>query len=172
MVIRKGANYGWPLREGTEARSLDGMGPIPQEDTIPIQISDTLTRGTITADVSDPHIRTGPTGGDAIANGFASRLRRSPRCEDKLVFGDITAGRVCMLIVPTPRGGRCTGDGGAYLRDGDGVAGAGGPRRTAHEAAKGRSYPARPRSPAAGAWTCGSRSTRPANSMSLRSQTA
>ena len=45
VVIRKGANYGWPLREGTQARSLKGMGPIPPDDTIPIQISDTVTRG-------------------------------------------------------------------------------------------------------------------------------
>ena len=47
VVIRKGANYGWPLREGTQARSLEGMGPIPPDDTIPIQISDTVTRGTV-----------------------------------------------------------------------------------------------------------------------------
>ena len=44
VVIRKGANYGWPLREGTESRSLEGMGPIPADDTIPIQISDTVTQ--------------------------------------------------------------------------------------------------------------------------------
>ena len=47
VVIRKGANYGWPLREGTQARSLEGMGPIPADDTIPIQISDTVTSGTV-----------------------------------------------------------------------------------------------------------------------------
>ncbi len=29
VVIRKGANYGWPLREGTQARSLEGHGADP-----------------------------------------------------------------------------------------------------------------------------------------------
>ena len=48
LVIHKGANYGYPLREGTQSMSsTNGMGPIPDDDMIPIQISDTVTRGTV-----------------------------------------------------------------------------------------------------------------------------
>ncbi len=94
VVIRKGGNYGWPLREGTQARALDGLGPIPADDTIPIQVSDTLTRGSAKPTypiLQYPH-RAG--GGDAIANGFIYRGRQVPALKDKLVFGDITTGRV------------------------------------------------------------------------------
>jgi hypothetical protein len=42
VVIHKGANYGYPLREGTQSMSsTNGMGPLPEHDMIPIQISDT-----------------------------------------------------------------------------------------------------------------------------------
>ncbi len=48
VVIHKGANYGYPLREGTQSMSsTNGMGAIPDDDTIPIQISDTVARGTV-----------------------------------------------------------------------------------------------------------------------------
>ena len=94
VVIRRGANYGWPLREGTQARSLEGMEPIPADDTIPIQISDTVTSGTVRPTypvLQYPH-RAG--GGDAIANGFIYRGKQLPALRDKLVFGDITTGRI------------------------------------------------------------------------------
>ena len=94
VVIRKGANYGWPMREGTEARSLDGMGPIPPDDTIPIQISDTLSRGSVTPTYPVLQYPHRPTGGDAIANGFIYRGSQIPALRDKLVFADITTGRV------------------------------------------------------------------------------
>ena len=39
VVIQKGANYGYPLREGTQSMSsTNGMGPLPADDIIPIQI--------------------------------------------------------------------------------------------------------------------------------------
>ena len=48
VVIHKGANYGYPLREGTQSMSpTNGMGPLPESDTIPVQISDTVARGTV-----------------------------------------------------------------------------------------------------------------------------
>jgi mono/diheme cytochrome c family protein len=95
MIIRKGANYGYPLREGTQAMSLQGMSAVPQEDTIPIQISDTVTRGTVKPVypvIQYPH--TAADGGDAIAGGFVYRGSRIPALKGKLVFGDITTGRV------------------------------------------------------------------------------
>ena len=94
VVIRKGANYGWPLREGTQARSLEGMGPIPPDDTIPIQISDTVTRGTVKPVYPVLQYPHRPDGGDAIANGFIYRGKQIPALKDKLVFGDITVGRI------------------------------------------------------------------------------
>ena len=96
VVIHKGANYGYPLREGTNSMSsTNGMGPIPADDTIPIQISDTVTRGTVKPTYSViqyPHDR--DIGGDAIANGFFYRGKLIPALKGKLVFGDITTGRI------------------------------------------------------------------------------
>ena len=95
VVIRKGANYGYPLREGPQMMSPDGMGPVPKDDTIPIQISDTVARGTTVPTypvIQYPHASEG--GGDAIAGGFVYRGRKIPALKDKLVFGDITTGRI------------------------------------------------------------------------------
>jgi glucose/arabinose dehydrogenase/mono/diheme cytochrome c family protein len=95
-VIHKGANYGYPLREGTQSMSsTNGMGPLPADDVIPIQISDMVTRGTVKPTypvIQYPHNR--EAGGDAIANGFVYRGTRVPALRDKLIFGDITTGRV------------------------------------------------------------------------------
>ena len=96
VVIRKGANYGYPLREGTNSMSpANGTGPIPDDDTIPIQISDTVARGTVRPTypvLQYSHSR--ETGGDAIANGFVYRGKLIPALTAKLVFGDITTGRM------------------------------------------------------------------------------
>jgi mono/diheme cytochrome c family protein len=95
-VIHKGANYGYPLREGTERMwSTNGMGPLPADDVVPIQVSDTVTRGTVKPTypvIQYPHNR--ESGGDAIANGFVYRGKLVPALRDKLVFGDITTGRI------------------------------------------------------------------------------
>ncbi len=95
-VIHKGANYGYPLREGTQSMSsTNGMGPLPADDVIPIQISDMVTHGTVQPTypvIQYPHNR--DAGGDAIANGFVYRGTRVPALRDKLIFGDITTGRV------------------------------------------------------------------------------
>ena len=96
VVIHKGANYGYPLREGTQSMSpTNGMGPLPADDLIPIQVSDTVTRGTVRPTypvLQYPHDR--DTGGDAIANGFVYRGKLIPALRDTLVFGDITTGRI------------------------------------------------------------------------------
>lgn len=94
LIIRKGANYGYPLREGTQAMSPAGMSAPPQDDVIPVQISDTLTRGTVAPVypvIAYSHNR---ETGDAIANGFIYRGTLLPALRDKLVFGDITTGRI------------------------------------------------------------------------------
>ena len=102
-VIHKGANYGYPLREGTQSMSsTNGIGPLPAEDLIPIHISDTVTHGTVKPTypvIESPHSR--DAGGDAIAGGFVYRGTLVPALKDKLVFGDITVGRICTPIVRT-----------------------------------------------------------------------
>jgi len=94
VIVKKGANYGYSLREGPQAMTLQGMVPPPADDTIPLQITDTVTRGTIKPTypvIAYPHTT---IGGDAIANGFVYRGNRIPALKGKLVFGDITTGRV------------------------------------------------------------------------------
>jgi mono/diheme cytochrome c family protein len=94
LLIKKGANYGYSLREGTQARTAEGMQPVPADDTIPWQISDTVTRGTVKPTypvIAYPHQA---RGGDAIAGGFIYRGRRIPALQGKLVLGDISTGHL------------------------------------------------------------------------------
>ena len=95
FIVRKGANYGYPLREGTQMMSSDGMGAVPENDTIPVQISDTVVRGTVKPTypvIQYPHMA--ENGGDAIAGGFVYRGSKIPALSGRLVFGDITTGRI------------------------------------------------------------------------------
>ena len=95
MIIKKGANYGYPLREGTQSMSAsNGMGPLPEDDMIPVQVSDTVTRGTVKPTYPVAAYPHAPGGGDAIANGFVYRGKRLPALQGTLVFGDITTGRI------------------------------------------------------------------------------
>ena len=93
LVIRKGANYGYPLREGTQVMSENGMSAVPQDDRIPVQVSDTVVRGTVTPTYPVAQFPHTPTGGDAIANGFVYRGKAIPALRNKLLFSDITTGR-------------------------------------------------------------------------------
>jgi mono/diheme cytochrome c family protein len=94
VIVKKGANYGYSLREGPQAMTTQGMGPVPADDTIPVQITDTVTRGTVKPSypvIAYPHTT---IGGDAIAGGFVYRGARIPALKGKLLFGDITTGRI------------------------------------------------------------------------------
>jgi mono/diheme cytochrome c family protein len=94
VIVKKGANYGYPLREGPQAMTPEGMVPVPADNTIPVQITDTVTRGTVKPTgpvIAYPHTN---MGGDAIAGGFIYRGTRVPALRDKLLFGDITTGRI------------------------------------------------------------------------------
>lgn len=94
-IVKKGANYGYPLREGSRSMSENNvMGSIPADDILPIMINDSVTNGSIKPTypvIQYPHA---PGGGDAIANGFIYRGKLIPKLRDCLVFGDITTGRV------------------------------------------------------------------------------
>jgi glucose/arabinose dehydrogenase len=94
MIIWKGANYGYPLREGTQMMTLQGMAPVPADDTIPWQVTDSIASGSVTPTypvIAYPHT---PIGGDAIAGGLVYRGNKIPQLKDKLLFGDITTGHV------------------------------------------------------------------------------
>ena len=94
VIVKKGANYGYSLREGPQAMTPQGMTAVPPDDSIPWQITDTLTNGSVTPTypvIAYPHA---PGGGDAIAGGFVYRGKRVPALRGKLLFGDITTGRV------------------------------------------------------------------------------
>lgn len=100
-IIHRGANYGYPLREGNEVLKTDNTtGPLPpgpKDDRIPVQASD------VASDVSGrmvkpeypviqyPHTK---DGGDAIGGGFVYRGKLLPALQGKYVFGDITTGRI------------------------------------------------------------------------------
>jgi hypothetical protein len=94
-VIHKGANYGYPLREGTESMSpANGMGPLPDDDRIPVHVTATVTRGTVEPAYPVVEYRHARDTGDAIAGGFVYRGTLVPALRDTLVFGDITSGRI------------------------------------------------------------------------------
>jgi hypothetical protein len=94
-IIHKGANYGYSLREGNEALQADNRTTaLPDDDTIPVQITDTKTDGTIAPAypvIQYPHK---PSGGDAVGSGFLYRGTRLPALRGKYVFTDISTGRI------------------------------------------------------------------------------
>ena len=95
VIVRKGANYGYPLREGSQAMTPEGMSAIPANDTIPVQVSDTVVSGSVTPAYPVVRYSHAPAnGGDAIAGGFVYRGKAIPALVGKLIFGDITTGRL------------------------------------------------------------------------------
>jgi glucose/arabinose dehydrogenase/mono/diheme cytochrome c family protein len=94
VIVKKGANYGYPLREGPQAMTLEGMLPVPPDDVIPVQVTDTIARGTIVPTYPVIAYRHISTGGDAIAGGFVYRGNKIPALKEKLLFADITTGHL------------------------------------------------------------------------------
>ena len=94
-IIRRGANYGYPLREGPEARALSPIyGPLSDDNTLPVRISDTVVLDQrIPIQDSALAYQTGDEG-LAITNGFVYRGKRWPQLQGAVVFGDITSGRL------------------------------------------------------------------------------
>ena len=93
LIIKKGHNYGYPFREGAEGRSTMGPEPRPVEDTLPVRITGALEQGTITPTYPVIAYKTHEFG-DAIAGGFIYTGSSLPALQDKLIFGDITTGRI------------------------------------------------------------------------------
>ena len=94
-IVHKGANYGYSQREGNQTLQRDNLtGPLPDEDRIPVLISDTVTSGTIAP--TYPVIQYGHVagGGDAIGSGFLYAGKAIPMLRGKYVFTDISTGRI------------------------------------------------------------------------------
>src|SRR5256885_12764205 len=94
-IIHKGANYGYSLREGGEQLSADNVtSKIPEVDKIPVQIDATTTAGMVAPTypvISYGHVK---TGGDAVSSGFVYRGKALPALRGKLLFADISTGRI------------------------------------------------------------------------------
>jgi hypothetical protein len=94
QIVRKGANYGYPLREGIELLKTDNTtAALPAVDRIPVQISD-ITNETVTPTypvIQYGHVR---GGGDAIGSGFVYNGKAIPSLRGKYLFTDITTGRI------------------------------------------------------------------------------
>jgi hypothetical protein len=95
IIVHKGANYGYSLREGNQQLNADNKtSPLPEVDKIPIQIDETTTVGSVVP--TYPVIQYGhvPGGGDAVTSGFVYRGKALPALRGKYVFGDITTGHI------------------------------------------------------------------------------
>ena len=94
-VVRRGANFGYPLREGPEFKPESPIyGPLSADHTLPLRISDTVVLDQrVPMQDSALAYRTGVEG-LAIANGFVYRGKRWPQLQGAVVFGDITSGRL------------------------------------------------------------------------------
>ena len=94
-IIRRGANYGYPLREGPETKPVNPIDDVLGSDgTLPLRITDSLVLNQRTGiqDVALAY-RTGVEG-LGIAGGFVYRGRKWPQLQGAVVFGDITSGRI------------------------------------------------------------------------------
>jgi glucose/arabinose dehydrogenase len=94
-IVHKGANYGYPAREGTELLQADNRtAPRPSVDEIPVQISETRRKGMVVPRYPVAQYAHTKDGGDAISGGVVYRGARLPSLAGKYIFGDITTGRI------------------------------------------------------------------------------
>ena len=95
VIIHKGANYGYSLREGNQKlETTNKTADLPEDDRIPVQISATETDGTVTPTypvIQYAHVK---GGGDAISSGYVYRGKAIPALQGKYIFGDISTGSV------------------------------------------------------------------------------
>ena len=93
-IVRRGANFGYPLREGPEFKPESPIyGPLSADNTLPLRISDTVTLDNEFRCRTRPRIPDGCRG-----PGDRQRLRLSrqevAQLQGAVVFGDITSGRL------------------------------------------------------------------------------
>ena len=95
VIIHKGANYGYSLREGNQKlETTNKTSELPADDRIPVMLNANETDGMTTpryAVIQYAHIK---GGGDAIASGYVYRGKAIPALRGKYIFGDISTGNL------------------------------------------------------------------------------
>ena len=94
-IIHKGANYGFPLREGNQLLHADNTTrPLPADDKIPVMINDTATAGTVAP--TYPVVIWGhdERGGDCAGSGYLYAGQAIPALRGKFFYNDLTTGRI------------------------------------------------------------------------------
>ena len=93
-IVRKGANYGYPQREGNQLLQPDNViADLPAVDKIAVQIGDTVTDDVVVP--TYPVVQYGhvPTGGDGIGSGYVYTGKALPALRWKYSYRPST-GRV------------------------------------------------------------------------------
>jgi Glucose / Sorbosone dehydrogenase len=97
-VVAKGANYGYPEREGNEQLFVDDAGKTGSLENPPVAFPD---RDLLKVDgIDEPVIPIYPAAvyshweGDSIGSGFVYRGKLMPRMRGKFIFNDMTTGRI------------------------------------------------------------------------------
>ena len=97
-IVHRGANYGYSLREGNELLQRDNKtAHLEGDDTIPVQVTDTITHGTIRPTYPVAQYGHVPGGGDAIGSGFLYNGKLLPSLRGKYILSDISTGRLWFI---------------------------------------------------------------------------
>lgn len=95
VIIHKGANYGYSLREGNQKLEANNkIAELPEDDKIPVRLNATETNGMVTPTypvIQYAHVK---GGGDAISSGYVYRGKAIPVLRGKYIFGDISTGNI------------------------------------------------------------------------------
>jgi hypothetical protein len=97
-IAAKGANYGYPEREGNEQLFVDDAGKTGSLENPPVSFPD---RDLLKVDgIDEPVVPIYPAAvyshweGDSIGSGFVYRGKLMPQMRGKFIFNDMTTGRV------------------------------------------------------------------------------
>jgi len=95
IIIHKGANYGYSLREGNQKlEATNKTTDLPEDDRVPVQLNATETDGMVTPVypvIQYAHVK---GGGDAMSSGYVYRGNSVPALKGKYIFGDISTGNI------------------------------------------------------------------------------
>src|SRR5579864_2305155 len=97
-IVSKGANYGYPEREGNEQLFVDDAGKTGSLENPPVAFPD---RDLLHVDgIEEPVVPIYPAAvyshweGDSIGSGFVYRGKQMPQLRGKYIFNDMTTGRI------------------------------------------------------------------------------
>jgi hypothetical protein len=93
-IIHRGANYGFPRREGNEfLPEGNKTAPLPSDDRIPVMINDKVTAGTVVPRYPVIQWAHDERGGDCAGAGYLYTGKAIPELRGKFVYNDLTTGR-------------------------------------------------------------------------------